>query len=66
MRVSYDARTDTLTAILKEGVVADESDENKPGVVLDYDSHGDLISLEILDASKRVTEARKMEFQLME
>ena len=66
MRVSYDARTDTLTVILKEGVVADESDENKPGVVLDYDSHGDLISLEILDASKRVTEARKMEFQLME
>ncbi len=66
MKVSYDPRTDTLSVILKEGVVAEESDEDKPGVILDYDSRGDLISLEILDASKRVTEAKRMEFQLME
>ncbi len=66
MKASYDPRTDTLSVILKEGVIAVESDEDKPGVILDYDSQGDLISLEILDASKRVTEAKKMEFQLME
>ncbi len=66
MKVSYDPRTDTLSVILKEGVIAAESDEDKPGVILDYDSRGDLISLEILDASKRVTEAKKMEFQLMQ
>ena len=28
-----------------------------------YDAMGNLVSLEILDASKRVTEARKVEFQ---
>jgi uncharacterized protein YuzE len=66
MKVSYDPKTDTLSVILKEDVVAAESDEDKPGVILDYDAVGDLISLEILDASKRVTEARKMEFQLVE
>jgi len=40
-----------------------ESDEGKPGVILDYDRQGNLVSLEILDASKRVTETQKMEFQ---
>jgi uncharacterized protein YuzE len=40
-----------------------ESDEDKPGVILDYHEHGDLIALEIPDASRRVTEARKIEYE---
>jgi YD repeat-containing protein len=63
MKVSYDEKTDTLSVILKEHAPVAESDEDKPGVILDYDDAGNLISLEILDASKRVTEARKVEFQ---
>ncbi len=43
-----------------------ESDEDKPGVILDYDEHGNLVSLEILDASCRVTEAGRVEFQMVE
>jgi YD repeat-containing protein len=63
MKVSYDEKTDTLSVILKEHAPVAESDEDKPGVILDYDEAGNLISLEILDASKRVTETRKVEFQ---
>jgi len=66
MKVSYDPRTDTLSMILKNDASVAESDEDKPGVILDYDASGDLVSIEIMDASKRVTEARKMEFQLTE
>ena len=66
MKVTYDQRTDTLTVILKDGAQVAESDEDKPGLIMDYDDHGNLISLEILDASKRVTETRKMEFQTTE
>ena len=66
MKVAYDPRTDTLTVILKDNTPVAESDEDKPGVILDYDEAGNLVSLEILDASRRVTETRRMEFQLTE
>jgi uncharacterized protein YuzE len=64
MKVSYVPRTDTLSVILRDDVA--ESDEDKLGVILDYDAKGNLVSLEILDASKRVTETRKIEFQTTE
>ena len=64
MKANYDAKTDILTLVLKDGVEVAESDEDKPRIILDFDKQGDLISLEILDASKRVAEAKKMEFQI--
>jgi uncharacterized protein YuzE len=66
MKVVYDSRTDTLSVLLREGSAVAESDEEKPGVILDYDEQGNLVSLEILDASRRVTEARSVEFQMAE
>lgn len=65
MKATYDPKTDTLTLLLKPGPVV-ESDEGKPGVILDYDAAGDLVGIEVLDASSRVTEARTMEFQVAE
>ena len=62
MKVNYDARTDTLTVVFRDVPVA-ESDEDKPGVILDYDEDGNLVSLEILDASTRITEAHRFEFE---
>lgn len=53
MNVVYDRKTDTLTIVLRTGAV-EESDENRPGVILDYDRKGRFVSLEVLDASKRV------------
>ena len=62
MKVIYDPQTDTLSVILRDAATA-ESDENKPGTILDYDADGNLISIEILDASRRVTQPRNIEFQ---
>ena len=53
MKARYDEATDTLTLILRDAPVA-ESNEDKPGVILDYGEDGSLVSLEVLDASKRV------------
>ena len=66
MKVRYDRKSDTLSLVLRDNVTVVESDEDKPGVILDYDKDGNLVSLEILDASRRVTDARKVDFQLAE
>jgi uncharacterized protein YuzE len=66
MKVRYDRKTDTLSLVLKDNAPVVESDEDKPGVILDYDKDGNLVSLEILDASRRVTDARKVDFQMAE
>lgn len=65
MIARYDPRTDTLTVILREGAKVVESDEDKPGVILDYDAEGSLVSLEIMDASRRVTQARSVEYTVL-
>ncbi len=51
MKARYDEETDTLTLTLCDAPAA-ESDEDKPGVILDYGEDGSLVSLEVLDAWK--------------
>ena len=64
MKVIYDGGTDTLTVIFAETPVA-ESDQDKPGVILDYDAAGNLVSLEILDASLRVGLPTQIEYRVI-
>jgi uncharacterized protein YuzE len=63
MKVTYDARTDTLSIVLNAQPIV-ESDEEKPGVILDFDAAGNVVSLEILDASSRVDQPRQMIYEL--
>jgi len=64
MRVRYDRETDTLTVIFADSPVV-ESDEDKPGTILDYDASGNLVSIEILDASRRVGLPTQIEYQIV-
>lgn len=63
MKVIYDKESDTLSIILRNGKVAD-SDEPRPGLILDYDKVGRLVSIELLDASEQVHGPASVEFAL--
>ena len=60
MKVTYDPEVDVLHILLRN-VPVKESDEDKPGVILDYDKEGNIVGIEILDASKRVEDPRSVE-----
>ncbi|MDH7577545.1 MAG: DUF2283 domain-containing protein [Bacillota bacterium] len=55
MKFRYDPDADALYIRFKEGAVAD-TDEVSAGVMLDIDEEGNLLGLEILDASKKLGE----------
>jgi len=61
MKVTYDAEVDVLRIVLNSAEI-EESDEEKPGVILDYDKDGNIVGLEILDASRRVENPRSLEY----
>lgn len=61
MKVTYDQEADVLRIILSDADI-EESDEDKPGIIIDYDDHGNVVGLEILDASSRMTDPRTLEY----
>jgi uncharacterized protein YuzE len=63
MKVAYDDETDTLPVVVADTPVV-ESDEDKSAVLLDCEASGNLVSLEILDASKPVMLPTRIEYQV--
>ena len=61
MKVTYDPHVDVLRIILRETTI-EESDEENPGLILDYDADGNVVGLEILDASKRIENPGSVEY----
>ena len=61
MKVTYDQEVDALRIILNDEAI-EESDEDKPGVIIDYDKHGNVVGLEILEASTRIANPRALDY----
>ena len=61
MKVTYDQEVDILRIILN-GEDIEESDGDKPGVIIDYDGQGNVVGLEVLDASTRIADPRTLEY----
>jgi len=65
VKIIYDQETDIMTVILKESAI-EESDDAKSGIIIDYDNQGDIVSIEILDAKKRISQPTQVIYQLEE
>ena len=63
MKVKYDKEVDVLYIVFSENKIK-ESDEEKPGIILDYDKKGSIVGIEILDASKKMKNPTKVEYEV--
>ncbi|MCX7049946.1 MAG: DUF2283 domain-containing protein [Candidatus Sumerlaeota bacterium] len=63
MKITYDPEVDVLRILFRNDPIV-ESDENKPGVILDYDKDNSIVGLEILDASVRMENPRSVEYSV--
>ena len=64
MNITYDVETDTLTIELRSGPVAN-TEEQRPGVLLDYDASDRLVAIEVLDASQRVDDVGAVRLEVV-
>lgn len=64
MKIEYDPKADAMYIRMALGQVVD-SDEVRPGVVLDFDTHGNVLGIEMLDVSKRTNDPREMSFEML-
>lgn len=63
MKVKYDKEVDVLYISFSKNKIK-ESDEDKPGIVLDYDKQGSIVGIEILDASKKMKNPSHVEYEV--
>ena len=63
MKVIYDPDTDTLSFLFRDEPVA-ESDELREGLIIDYGQDGNIVSVEVLDASQHVTEPQGIAYEV--
>jgi uncharacterized protein YuzE len=65
MKGQFDREVDAMYVCLDDSRIM-ESEEVKPGVVLDFNEKNQVVGVEILDAGKRVAEAslKQMHFEV--
>ncbi len=63
MKLEYDAAVDAAHIRLTNAEVVD-SEEVKPGIILDYDAQNRVVGIEILHVKKRLPEADLTHFEL--
>ena len=65
MKVVYDPQTDSLTITLRDERIK-ESDEVRPGIIVDFGYDDSVVRFEIMQASKMVQNTREIQFAVGE
>ena len=64
MIVTFDPEADALHIRFKE-VPVEESDEDKSGLILDYDADGNVVGIEILNARRQVDNPFSLNYEML-
>ncbi len=63
MKVKYDKEQDILYLSFSDEAVY-ESDEEKKDIILDYTATGQIVGIEVLTASRQVSNPTKLEYEV--
>ncbi|MFA5816888.1 MAG: DUF2283 domain-containing protein [Bacteroidales bacterium] len=63
MKIRYDKETDIIYIQFSNSQVT-ESDEEKPGIILDYDAAGGIVGIEVLNASTKMDHANSVIYEV--
>ena len=64
MKITYDPEADAIMIRFKDATTS-ESDEITPNVIADFDDDGGVIGIEVLSASRLVTDPRTASVQIL-
>jgi uncharacterized protein YuzE len=63
MKVRYDKEVDILYIQFSDENIG-ESDEDKPGIIIDYTDSGNIVGIEVLNASKKMPQPMQLEYEV--
>ena len=63
MVIRYDKELDVVYIRFSEKKIV-ESDEDKPGIILDYDEQGGIVGIEVLRASTQMIQPDKIVYEV--
>jgi len=63
MVIKYDKESDIIYIQFSEKKVV-ESDEDKPGIIFDYGENGEIVGIEVLEASKKISQPNGISYEV--
>ena len=63
MKIKYDKEVDILYIQFSDSKIED-TDEERPGIIIDYDNLGNIIGIEVLNASQKMPQPMKLEYEV--
>jgi uncharacterized protein YuzE len=64
MKIQYDKEVDVINIKFSDADIF-ETDEDKSGVIIDYDKDGNIVEIEVLNASKHTHQPMKVEYEFV-
>ena len=63
MNIKFDKETDVVYLRFSDAEIV-ESDEEKPGIIIDYDKNGNIVGIELLDASQKMNKPGSLVYEV--
>lgn len=62
MKIKYDKESDVIYFRFSDEAIS-ESDEDKSGIIFDYDKSGKIVAIEVIGASKKMGHLNSIEYE---